>query len=77
MIDIYSDEQTLIVEKDKDIYELKFKLYSYGNELITFNYLSFPDCSHEKEELICKISKKKLEAMLLDKESKIAVTYVN
>ena len=77
MIDLYSDEQTLYVEKDKDIYELKFKLYSYGNELITFNYLSFPDCSHEKEELICKISKKQLEAMLLDKESKIAVTYVN
>ena len=37
-IDLYSDKQTIILEENKEIYDLKFKIVSYNNETLIINY---------------------------------------
>ena len=32
IVDLYSEEQTIILKEDKEIYDLKFKIVSYNNE---------------------------------------------
>ena len=79
IIDLYAEKQNIIVEKDKEIYELKFKISSYNQEPIMINYFIFPDCTQEKNnEIVCKITKGQLESILMTKEeSRLSVMYIS
>lgn len=77
IIDLYSDKQTINVEKDKENYELKFKISSYNKEPIMLTFLLFPDCSQTNDELICKITKSQLENVLIQNESQLSVFYIS
>ena len=44
IIDLYSEKQTIIVERDKFSYELRFKISSYNNQAIMINCI-LPYCS--------------------------------
>ena len=37
IVDLYSEEQTIILKEDKEIYDLKFKIVSYNNEILIIN----------------------------------------
>ena len=63
-VDIYSSNQTINVVDNKEIYELKFKIKSYNQELLFLNFaisLEPLDCKRENDELICLIKKSLLE----------------
>ena len=77
IIDLYSDKQTIIVEKDKENFELKFKISSYNQEPILINYLIIADCSQNNGELICKITKNQLEEILTPNVIKLEIVYIN
>ena len=77
IIDLYSDEQTITLEKDKDIYDLTFKISSYNQEKIMLNYSVFPDCRQESNELLCQVTKNQLESMIMKNESSLAITYIS
>ena len=60
-----SNEQIINIEKDKSIYEVKFRLIDYENQPL-FLYSSeikyhFDKCSSEEKYLICKITKDEIE----------------
>jgi hypothetical protein len=65
IIDLYSSKQTIILKDDKEIYDLKFKIVSYNNEMLLINYQSaLENCEQVSNELICHIAKGKLEEIL-------------
>ena len=73
---IYSDPQIIDLETSDSSYELKFKVDSYQNEALTlaakgnnskpFSFNEFDEINLENNELICKISKEKIEEMTTD-----------
>ena len=73
---IYSDPQIIDLETADSSYELKFKVDSYQNETLTlaakgnnskpFSFNEFDEINLENNELICKISKEKIEEMTTD-----------
>ena len=65
IIDLYSSKQTIILKEDKEIYDLKFKIVSYNNEVLLINYLhALENCEQVSNELICHITKGKLEEII-------------
>ena len=68
LIDIYADEQTINVEEDKNFYEIKFKIHSYNQESLflmgRYKIVYLEKCNENKNELICIISKDKLEEIM-------------
>ena len=68
---IYSDEQIINIKDDINIYELKFKygyynkniLYLSGNSYLSSNFI-LGNCKSESNEIICYLSKNKLESIL-------------
>ena len=65
IIDLYSSKQTIILKEDKEIYDLKFKIVSYNNEMLLINYQNaLENCKQVDNELICHITKSKLEEIL-------------
>ena len=68
---IYSDEQIINIKDDINIYELKFKygyynkniLYLSGNSYLSSNFI-LCNCKSESNEIICYLSKNKLESIL-------------
>ena len=65
---LYSDEQVINMDNDRDIYELKFKMKEYDNQLL-FLYsnefkLYLDKCSKDDNYLICKITKEEIEEIL-------------
>ena len=66
---IYSDLQTINMNDNVQTYELKFKFEEYNNELLLIygtqnNYALLDNCRINQKELICNISKEKLESIL-------------
>ena len=79
-IDLYSDKQTIILEENKEIYDLKFKIVSYNNETLIINYQHIlENCKQVNNELICPITKSKLEEILTPvfDDSKIHLQYID
>ena len=74
---LYSDEQIINIEKDKDIYELKFKLIDYNNQPLFLYYSGikfyFDKCSPEGNYLICKITKDEIEGVLVYNNQKFNI----
>ena len=76
LIDIYAEEQTINIEEGKDIYEVKFNVVSYNQEVLMIRYEPM-DCKQEKNELICQIKKNALERRLESKSSYESVYYIS
>ena len=68
LIDLYVDEQTINVEEDKNFYEIKFKIHSYNQERLflmkNLGIFYLEKCYENKNELICPISKERLEEIM-------------
>ena len=81
IIDLYSSKQTLILKEDKEIYDLKFGIVSYNNEMLIMNYQHvLENCKQVNNELICSITKSKLEEILTPATvggGKIYLEYLN
>jgi hypothetical protein len=80
IIDLYSSKQTIILKEDKEIYDLKFGIVSYNNEMLIINYQHIlENCKQVNNELICPITKSKLEEILTPaiNENKIYLEYFN
>ena len=79
-IDLNSDKQTIILEENKEIYDLKIKIISYNNETLIMNYqYVLENCKQEYNELVCPITKSKLEEILtpVNDNSKIYLQYLD
>ena len=74
---LYSDKQEINIidnneknlEFEKEIYELKFKIEVYNNEPLYIygsnnNYANLDNCEKNDKELICNITKEKIEEIL-------------
>jgi len=74
---LYSDKQEINIidnneknlEFEKEIYELKFKIEVYDNEPLYIygsnnNYANLDNCEKNDKELICNITKEKIEEIL-------------
>ena len=66
---IYSDNQVINMNDEKEIYEFKFKYDTYNEEVLylygsQFDYTVLESCSKGEKEIICQISKTKLEEIL-------------
>ena len=76
---IYSGEQIIKIEEDKDIYELKFIMKVYNNELLYLYsndaYIPFSKCSKNENEteLICNIEKEYVKEVLQNNNQEFAV----
>ena len=80
IIDLYSEEQTIILKEDKKIYDLKFKIVSYNNEKLFINYRHIlENCKQVNNELICHMIKSELETILTPNKDDnfIQITYIN
>ena len=77
---LYSDKQELNID-DKDIYELKYKIGEYHNEILYKDYRFgghiFDKCSQEGKELICKLKKSEIEEFAASNGKKISINYYN
>ena len=77
---LYSDKQELNID-DKDIYELKYKIGEYHNEILYKDYRFgghiFDKCSQEGKELICKLKKSEIEEFAASNGKKISISYYN
>ena len=67
---IYSYEQTINLDESQLSYELKFKIQTYNNEILFingtgYNYAILDDCQENNKELICKMSREKIEEILI------------
>ena len=59
--DLYSDEQTITIEKSVDNYELKFNIVSYNKEILIFNEnMVLDNCKAQNDILVCPITKSEL-----------------
>jgi len=66
---LYSNEQFIEIKKDINSYEIKFEVGIYNNDLLFlkgmyYNYGIFDKCEIFGKELICCLSKEKLEEIL-------------
>ena len=68
---IYSDKQIINISDNINLYELKFKYDSYNNDILYLSGIShlssnfiLDNCKIESKELICNISKEKIESIL-------------
>ena len=67
---IYSYEQKISLDKNLSSYELKFKIQTYNKEILyiygkEYNYGVLEDCENNSKEITCKISKEKIEEILI------------
>ena len=66
---LYSENQTIYLDDEKDSYELRFKYLYYNNEFIYLklnsdDYFVLDNCQLNEKEIICNIEKKKLQENL-------------
>ena len=66
---LYSDEQIINIEDEKDFYNLKFNIESYDNEMLYIggksgNRKMLNNCKVKKKELICEIKNEDLIGIL-------------
>ena len=81
LIDLYVDEQTINVEEDKNFYEIKFKIRSYNQERLFLmkehGIFYLEKCYENKNELICPISKERLEEIMEKNNEKFLYAFNN
>ena len=83
LIDLYSGNQLIYIEKEIDLYEIKFKINSYNGEKIFLQnslkeiILDKYEINNNKKLLIFKIRKAELEEILSTKEEKFSAYYLD
>jgi hypothetical protein len=77
LLDIYADTQTINVEEGKNFYEIKFKIHSYNQERLFLmddgGLFYLGKCNENKNELICPISKERLEEIMEKKSNNLII----
>ena len=78
---LYSDEQEINIEDNIELYEIKFKLGIYNNELLNifnnhYNQMMIDDCSKNGKELICYMKKTDLLEMLGENNDYFHIAYI-
>ena len=78
---LYSDIQEINVQKEKDEYNLKFKISTYNNELLVladqknnFSKIFLNNCQQKRKDLTCLIKKTQIEDMLVYNENEFQVS---
>ena len=76
---IYSLKQNINIIESQSSYELKFKFNSYRNEPLYIygtknNYLILDNCENIDKELICQISKEKIEEVFVSKDDQFRLS---
>ena len=70
---LYSDKQNINIEKEKESYDLTFKIWEYYNETLYlqinkpdfgYKYITLDNCTVENKDLKCKVPKEKFEEVL-------------
>ena len=81
---LYSDKQIINFNEDKKEYDLKFNISDYNGENLLFynedisDYINLGDnCTINGKELICIISKDKLEGHLINEEQPFKIMSIN
>ena len=79
LIELFSKKQTINIQEDKDSYELKFNILSYGQETLVFKLfeLVFMSCRQDNNELICQVKKDDLLRDLRETNSTLRVCYLD
>ena len=82
IIQLYSDEQKITMENEKDSYELKFKINAYNNEKIYLYKkhnikIALDNCNLENKELKCLISKTILDEITEKDGDRFGICYLN
>ena len=67
---LYSDIQSINIVESQPSYELKFKIEQYNNDTLyihgtKYNYAILDSCEKKSQELICKLTKEKIEQILI------------
>ena len=64
-VNLYSGQQEINVVDSKDIYELKFKVKSYNQEILLLSYVYHEplNCKTNNEEMTCQIKRADLECL--------------
>ena len=79
---LFSDKQTININDKKEVYELKFKIEVYNKEPLYIygsnnNYANLDNCPYDTKEITCKISKKKLEEILVKNNEHFKIGAIN
>ena len=79
---LYSDIQRIDIVEDQTSYELKFKIENYNNDILyihgtKYNYAILDTCERNNQELICKLSKEKIEQILILKNEQFKIGTMN
>ena len=77
IIDLYSDQQTIIVEAGKNDYYLKFKMVAYNKEHLSLGPFFFLDWYQENNELTCHITKNQLQSILIKNEESFKLGFIS
>ena len=80
ILDLYSDKQIINLNDGKQSYDLIFKIVSYNGEKLILNGGTVLDnCIQKNDELICTITKKKVEEYLFEQSGQkfLGLTYLN
>ena len=79
---IYSAKQNININNAQSSYELKFKFNTYYNEILYIhgtsdNYLILDNCEKIDKNLLCKISKNKIEEVLISKNEEFRLVLMS
>ena len=80
---MYSAKQNININESQPSYELKFKFNTYFNEILYIsgekenNFLNLDNCEVISNELICKVSKEKIEEILIFKNEQFRLLLMN
>lgn len=61
---LYSVNQTINLDEEKDVYNLKFNVGAYYDKNLFLDKIQLDDCKVIQKEMTCKISKNKLENII-------------
>ena len=75
--DLYSDEQTIIIDNKRDFYELRFKVITYNsNDKLVFNkYMFLNNCEKDNNIIECLINKNNLLRYLSPNQKTVPISY--
>ena len=79
---LYSYKQDINITESQSLYELKFKFNSYYDEVLYiygagYDYTVLDNCEKKGKELICNISKEKIEEILISKNGHFLLGSLN
>ena len=79
---LYSDKQIIEIKDNIETYDLKFKIEEYNNELLYLygelnNSLILDNCQNNENELNCKVTKEKLQGILIKNNEQFRFSALN